>query len=586
MSKKHEMSQQSSSLIISSNNCIGATLINNQTQLANKQNNSKQAVVSSSASFVNHTNGINNNNNINNKKPTIKSSWNVKASTGAMNTTNPIREIIETMNLAENPNKKVIPLSIGDPTIFGNLKPCKEISESLQRVNLSGKYYGYQTAAGMEVARDAVADYHFKYTGNKINRHDVILASGCSHAIDLSICVLAEKGQNILIPRPGFPLYKTLTSVYDIQYKQYNLLADENWSIDLKHLESLIDENTAAIIVNNPSNPCGSVFSKEHLLEILEVAELYKIPIIADEIYDKFVFSEKFYPINRKQPNELINNKSSSYNNHDQENFNIKQLTITSETQAAPVIPINNHSTSNGTSKINQTISDNNSYMLTTTINDHNKDDAPSYQPFIALSSLSKTVPILTCGGISKTCLIPGLRLGWIIINDRQNIFDSSVRNGLNRLTQRLMGPNSLVQGTLQDILTSVPESFYSQTMDFIYKNAKLVYDRLKLVKGLRPHMPQGSMYLMVHFDEKSFPQINGDLDFVSKLMNEESVLVLPGKCFDFPNYFRLCLTVPMNIMDQALDRMKEFCSRYYKPPTSMAKTTTTTNGICLFESK
>ena len=55
-------------------------------------------------------------------------------------------------------------------------------------------------------------------------------------------------------------------------------------------MESLIDENTAAIIVNSPSNPCGSVFTPAHLKQILAVAEMYKVPIIADEIYDNFVF--------------------------------------------------------------------------------------------------------------------------------------------------------------------------------------------------------------------------------------------------------------------------------------------------------
>ena len=55
-------------------------------------------------------------------------------------------------------------------------------------------------------------------------------------------------------------------------------------------MESLIDENTAAIIVNSPSNPCGSVFSVAHMKQILSIAEEYRVPIIADEIYDNFVF--------------------------------------------------------------------------------------------------------------------------------------------------------------------------------------------------------------------------------------------------------------------------------------------------------
>ena len=65
--------------------------------------------------------------------------------------------------------------------------------------------------------------------------------------------------------------------------------AERSWECDLTHMESLIDSQTAAIIVNNPSNPCGSVYSAEHLRAILAVAERHKVPIIADEIYADFV---------------------------------------------------------------------------------------------------------------------------------------------------------------------------------------------------------------------------------------------------------------------------------------------------------
>ena len=67
-------------------------------------------------------------------------------------------------------------------------------------------------------------------------------------------------------------------------------MPNQDWEVDLLHMESLIDENTAAIIINSPSNPCGSVFSVAHMQQILSIAEEYKVPIIADEIYDNFVF--------------------------------------------------------------------------------------------------------------------------------------------------------------------------------------------------------------------------------------------------------------------------------------------------------
>lgn len=614
----------------------------------------------------------------------ISAGWNIQASRGALLTSNPIREIIESINLAENPAKKVIPLSIGDPTIFGNLKPCKEILDSLRKAEDSGRFYGYQTAAGLEDARQAVANYHFKETGNRLEAKDVILTSGCSHAIDLCICVLAQAGQNILIPRPGFPLYKTLASVYGVNYKQYNLNANSNWSIDLEHLESLIDDQTAAIVINNPSNPCGSVFPREHLMEILELAERYKKPIIADEIYDKFVFLPEHYAMHGVAQPKYVNKNNNNINKQQQQRFKTNpQITINDNLPTTTSILIDdsgrrlisrlksltsqNSSSSitntkkNNTSTVRQPKSDgfwsgeddeedddeeedeepevgiddeefgndnesaynlikngwnNNKSTIShtttklkststdirhnnghgdvdldveddgcssgpeTTMSDEtslNEDDRQQQHgadsPFIALSSLSKRVPILTCGGISKTCRIPGLRLGWIIINDPIKAFDHSVRIGLNRLTQRLMGPNSLVQGALRDILEKVPDSFYVDTMEFIFRNATLCYKRLSQMPGLEPYMPQGSMYLMVRFEPSAFPTIDGDLDFTSKLMNEESVLVLPGKCFEFPNYFRICLTVPTNVMEEALARMGAFCERHHNTSNCIVAT-------------
>ena len=128
----------------------------------------------------------------------------------------------------------------------------------------------------------------------------------------MCISVLANPGQNILVPRPGFPLYRTLAEGLGIQTKFYNLNVcllwpifhtglikiifysanyqpECGWEVDLEQLESLIDKNTAAIVINNPSNPCGSSYSRSHLGNILQVAARNFVPIIADEIYDYFV---------------------------------------------------------------------------------------------------------------------------------------------------------------------------------------------------------------------------------------------------------------------------------------------------------
>lgn len=74
-----------------------------------------------------------------------------------------------------------------------------------------------------------------------------------------------------------------------MHFGRYSLLPERKWEADMEHLESLIDERTAALVVTNPSNPCGSVYSRQHILQLVALARRYKLPIIADEIYCDFV---------------------------------------------------------------------------------------------------------------------------------------------------------------------------------------------------------------------------------------------------------------------------------------------------------
>lgn len=197
-----------------------------------------------------------------------KARWNVKPSDMSNKTFNPIRAIVDNMKVKPNPNKTVISLSIGDPTVFGNLPTDPEVTQAMKDALDSGKYNGYAPSIGYLSSREEVASY-YHCPEAPLEAKDVILTSGCSQAIELCLAVLANPGQNILIPRPGFSLYRTLAESMGIEIKLYNLLPEKSWEIDLKQLESLIDEKTACLVVNNPSNPCGSVFSKRHLQKIL-----------------------------------------------------------------------------------------------------------------------------------------------------------------------------------------------------------------------------------------------------------------------------------------------------------------------------
>jgi len=378
----------------------------------------------------------------------------------------------------------MISLSIGDPTVFGNLLPAKEVVDALHKALDSQKCNGYGPSTGSVEARAAVAK-HISVPGGEVTSDDVILCSGCSCALDIAISTLADDGQNILVPRPGFPLYTTLSAGLGIQTREYDLLPDQDWMVDLGHMESLIDHNTAAIIVNSPSNPCGSVFSPAHLKQILDIAERHKVPIIADEIYDNFVFPGETY---------------------------------------------------------------------------------------VPIASLTTTVPVLSCGGLTKRFLVPGWRMGWIVIYDRGHVFDHEVRKGLLCMSQRIIGSNTLVQGALPTILANTPKSFFDDTINVIQNNAKLAFTKLRGIPGLMPVMPQGAMYMMVKIDRTRFPGFKSDLQFVERLVAEQSVFCLPGKCFNYPNYVRIVLTVPAPLLQEACERMMEFCNSHLvcEPPSRL----------------
>lgn len=221
----------------------------------------------------------------------------VPVSDVAKRSNNPIRRILESLKRPELPDKPFIALSLGDPCVFGNLAAPSVLIETMIESLRCMKNNGYIHSAGSVEARAAVATWVATAT-SPLTADDVIIASGCSGALDLAITVLLNPGDSLLVPKPAFPLYQTLAHSKGISVKHYRLLPEKQWEVDLEHLESLIDGSTKAILVNNPSNPCGSVYSESHLRAILDIAKRHRLPIIADEIYGNLVFQgSPFFPM-------------------------------------------------------------------------------------------------------------------------------------------------------------------------------------------------------------------------------------------------------------------------------------------------
>ena len=224
--------------------------------------------------------------------------WAVRAST-VRELCNPIRRIVDEMVGLANPEKGLISLAQGDPTVFGHLLPPKAAVEEVTRAFGAYTHNGYTASAGAPAARSAVAKRYSLPDRPALRAEDVFMTIGCSEALSHVIAAMAVEGANVLLPRPGFPLYETLCQRHGVAYKFYDLDGENGWEIKLDALTHLRDEHTVAIIVNNPSNPCGAVYSEEHLRGICATCETLRLPIIADEVYEDVAFdaTRPFLPI-------------------------------------------------------------------------------------------------------------------------------------------------------------------------------------------------------------------------------------------------------------------------------------------------
>lgn len=223
----------------------------------------------------------------------MSADWTVASSNTAKGTTNPIREIVDKLDFNNLPkNKELISLSIGDPTKFGNLPVPKAAVKSILEVLSAGDNNGYGPSFGLPKARTAIAERYSQAMGRSdfYGPMDVYLGSGCSDVINLTMCALMDAGDNILVPAPGFSLYETICGRYGFEPKFYNLDPARQWEVDIESLEAAYDERTKCILLNNPSNPCGSVWSREHIERVCQWAYEKQLPIIADEIYADMVF--------------------------------------------------------------------------------------------------------------------------------------------------------------------------------------------------------------------------------------------------------------------------------------------------------
>lgn len=114
----------------------------------------------------------------------------------------------------------------------------------------------------------AVAEHLSRDLPYKLSTDDIFLTAGGTQAIEVIISVLAQPGTNILLPRPGYPNYEARAAFNYLQIRHFDLTPEKGWEIDLDSVENIADNNTTAMVIINPNNPCGNVYTYEHLAKV------------------------------------------------------------------------------------------------------------------------------------------------------------------------------------------------------------------------------------------------------------------------------------------------------------------------------
>ncbi|KAJ0448449.1 putative aminotransferase, class I/classII, tyrosine/nicotianamine aminotransferase [Helianthus annuus] len=232
---------------------------------------------------------------------TLKKKWgfrlNRETNMGADITIRGVRYMLMS-KLNKSDTRPVLPLAHGDPSAFACFRTTQVAEDALVDSIRSGNFNGYGPGVGILPARRAVAEYLSQDLPTKLSEDDVFLTVGCAHAIQTILTVLANPNANILLPKPGFPYYEAVAKSCHLEVRHFDLLPEKDWEVDLDAVEALADENTVAMVIINPGNPCGNIFTHQHLEKVAKTAKKLGILVISDEVYDHLAFGKNpFVPM-------------------------------------------------------------------------------------------------------------------------------------------------------------------------------------------------------------------------------------------------------------------------------------------------
>ncbi len=374
----------------------------------------------------------------------------------------------------EEAGTQVLKLNIGNPAPFGFRTPDEVIYDMRSQLT---ECEGYSAAKGLFSARKAIMQYAQNKHIPNVSIEDIYTGNGVSELINMSMSALLDNGDEVLIPSPDYPLWTACVTLSGGTAVHYVCDEQADWNPDINDIKSKITDKTKAIVIINPNNPTGALYSREVLQQIVDVAREHQLIIFSDEIYDRLVMDGEEH---------------------------------------------------------------------------------------ISIASLAPDLFCVTFSGLSKSHMIAGFRIGWMILSGNKKLAGDYME-GLNMLSNMRLCSNVPAQSIVQTALgghQSVEK--YIVPGGRIYEQREYIYKALNDIPGISVVKPKAAFYVFPKIDIKRF-NIKDDERFALDLLREKKLLIIHGGGFNWkqPDHFRVVYLPRIEVLTEAMANLADFLSGY-----------------------
>lgn len=197
--------------------------------------------------------------------------------------------VLEEAKKLEEEGHRILKLNIGNPAAFGFNAPDEILHDVIH--NLSAAQ-GYCDSKGLFSARKAIMQECQRLDVRNIEIDDIYLGNGVSELITMAMQALLNNGDEVLVPAPDYPLWTAAVSLSGGTAVHYVCDEQKDWFPSIGDIESKINSKTRALLIINPNNPTGAVYSQDLLLQLIELCRKHELILFADEIYSKIVYDD------------------------------------------------------------------------------------------------------------------------------------------------------------------------------------------------------------------------------------------------------------------------------------------------------